>query len=155
MTTTPDFKPGDIAIVLEGSSRATAHVVARLTKTRVVLDNDQWFPRDRLWRRPEYAWSTTYLVKPDDPRVMRTLEREHEEREDALARRVAHAKLGVTLDDIRRVTAIATAHRQLSDTDEDLRACDAMRRAFMPQPRTIEGLVTRLLAARTNAKAAS
>lgn len=150
MSTQPDFKPGDIAIVIEGTSRATAHVVARLTKTRVVLDDDQWFPRDRLWRRTEYGWhQTRYLVKPDDPRVAKVLAREHEEREDALARRVNLGNFGVTLDDVRRVIAIADAHLDLHDTDEDLRACENLRRAFMPQPRTVDALTA---VARASAK---
>lgn len=146
---THEFQPGDIAIVhSDRGATLTAHVVTRLTKTRVVLDNGEWFPRARLWRRSDYAWSSTYLMPPDDPRVERALDQQYADALDSLRNRLGAARLGVTMADLRRVLAMATAFAGAHEVDpEDRAALLAARQALEPRRRTVADLVASARAA--------
>lgn len=55
---------------LGGEGRVIPVTVERLTKTRVVLSNGDWLPRDRLSKRGGTWDPPTELLRPDDERVV-------------------------------------------------------------------------------------
>lgn len=68
-----------VAVNSSGMGRMTytLHTVERLTKTRIVLANGQWFHRDTLKGPQGSGWSVTdRLADPSDPQVALSLLRQ-------------------------------------------------------------------------------